>query len=173
MIRHFAIALLTIALFGCNTRQLSHSPDPSFNFAAVTTYQIIPDRSGKESVAIHADLRKRISKVIDDRMLALGIARAYPQTPHIAVSYRLEAAWDPRLSPAEIKQREGLSGSRFPEADPRARDFQVLSFVIEMGSPALKKQVWIGRGVGVRHETGKSGAEVLDAAEEIMKQFPE
>ncbi len=172
MIRHLALSLLICALFGCSTRQLSHTPDPAFNFGGAKTYQITPDGSGKESVAIQSDLRKRIAKVIDDRMQTIGTLKAFPHTPDLAISYRIEVASDPRLTPAEMRQKEGFAGSHFPEAAPRARDFQVLSFVIEIVSPALNRQVWIGRVTGIRHETGKSGVEVLDAAEEIMKQFP-
>jgi hypothetical protein len=136
------------------------------------TYQLVPDVSDKAVIRIHPMVRAQLDKTLTKALDDMGYTKAYPQAPTFVVSYRVESAWDPRLSPEELRQRLGWSGGNFPDADPRSRDYQVLSLVIEFGSPEEKKLLWSGRADGIHYTPGGSGAELIEAAERILAEFP-
>ena len=165
------IALASFLVLAGSGIKYSNTHDANFQFAKMESFQIVTDRSDRAAVRIHPQIRQQIDKVINQRMQQLGYRKSYPQQPDFAVAYRLESSWDPRLSAEEIRQRLGFSGGNFPDADPRARDYQVLSLVIELSSPADGKVIWSGRAEGVQYELGRSGWELVHSAEGILTDF--
>jgi len=161
-----------IAFTGCWGPTYSHTSDATFNFAKLEKYQIVLDKSEKKSVRIHPSVRQQIDKSITEHMQRLGYQRGFPLPPDFTVSYRLESVWDPSLSEDEIRQRLGFSGSHFPDADPRARDYQVLSLVVEITALPEHKVVWSGRADDVQYDMGKTGWSLVSKAERIIREFP-
>ena len=110
--------------------------------------------------------------MVESKLTELGYSPSGLNAPTFTVSYRLEAKWDPRLGPDEKRQRLGFSGSSFPDADPRARNYQILSLVIEISSTAQNKLIWSGKASNIDYVSGGSGRALFEAAEELLKQFP-
>lgn len=162
----------TLLISACNPVKYESTTDAKFRFAEMGTYQITPDNSGKASVRIHPEVALQLNKEINSTLKELGYTKEYPLPPDFLISYRLESQWDPRLSADEIRQRIGFSGSAIPDADPRARNYQILSLVIEVYSTKEHRVVWNGSANGVSYNNSRSSSELVGATETILKKFP-
>jgi Domain of unknown function (DUF4136) len=165
-------AILTVCCTACSGvtyRTESVSPD---RLGKATTFSIVSDWSGKANVRIHPKAMKVLNNRLNNRLQKLGYTRAYPGTPDFIVTYRIEAEWDPSLTDSEIRQKLGFSGSRFPDADPRARNYQTLSLIVEVASPNEKRLLWRGKASGFEYHPGDSGYGLVGLCEKLLGDFP-
>lgn len=172
LVRMMVVALVCSFHLGCSSITYDTAQDQNFRFGQLGTYAIVSDWTNQAVVRIHPNATPFINKVIEQQLQRLGYSRSYPGTPDFSVTYRLESEWDPRLTEEQKRQRLGFSGSHFPDADPRARNYQKLTFVIEMASPKHKKWIWRGAANGVRYAPGDSGFALSQVADELLKSFP-
>jgi hypothetical protein len=93
------------------------------------------------------------------------------ERPDFILNVRLESEWDPRVDAAKQRSLKGLNNSVFPDADPRARTYQLRKLVMEVTSPDGNEVYWQGVADGVLNEKIDGGRSQLEAARKLIDQL--
>lgn len=169
--RILILALLILAVAGCNSIEVRSDFDPEVDFRQYRTFNFLPKRPGpgRDPLTEGALIRKRVHAAVRAQLESKGYAFSESGTPDLLVAYHVNVKERVDVTSYGYHRWDGWSGAGGVDVY-RYNEGQLILDLIESKSKDL---VWRGWATAVVGDTPDSQPGKLEEAiEKILARYP-
>lgn len=168
----YLLGVLFVCLTSCTLSNVEYLTEGNRPPVTSNLYQISFSKEGRNSTILK--INPYVAREME-RSIISTLAPAYMesmgQKPDFRINVRLESDWDPRVGNDRQRTLKGINGSVFPDADPRARNYQLRRITLEVVSTRVGELFWRGTASGVLNEKIDGGKSQIAGIEKLLAEF--